>query len=307
MSKKKLNIAFFHLAFFYSGGGEKLVLQEIEALRKKGHNVDCFTPTLDKKNCFPDIINKFSIKIIFPIISKISFKHESIEILLTCIFFPFIAKKFKSYDLVIGANQPGPWFGWCIKRITGISYLIYLAQPTRIIHPRKVDLDTGVWVKKKAYLIPFVSKVFKPILNWIDKNSIKNADRILVNGEYMSQVISKVYKVRCISCPAGSKSVNNIVKDRFKGKIKVNGFKINKPYFLLTNRHFPQKKFEYAIDLIKKLVIKYPNILLVITGNETMYTKSLKRYVKELGIERNILFTGFIKEKDLTSPLKNHC
>ena len=114
MTKRYLKIAIIHLAFFYSGGGEKLILEEIKGLKKRGHNVDCFTPTLDKKLCYPDIINKYKIRVLFPFLSKILFHHESYEIALSCLLFPLVARHFRKYDVIIGANQPGPWFSWII-------------------------------------------------------------------------------------------------------------------------------------------------------------------------------------------------
>ena len=54
MGETKLRIAIFHLGFFYSGGGEKLVLEEIRGLRALGHEVTCFAPYVDRERCFPD-------------------------------------------------------------------------------------------------------------------------------------------------------------------------------------------------------------------------------------------------------------
>ena len=49
-----MKIAIFHLGFFYSGGGEKLVLEEIRGLRALGHEVECFAPYVDRESCYPD-------------------------------------------------------------------------------------------------------------------------------------------------------------------------------------------------------------------------------------------------------------
>ena len=57
MKRKKLKIAIFHLGFFFSGGGEKLVLEEAEELIKRGHDVSLFAPVIDRIDCFPDIIS----------------------------------------------------------------------------------------------------------------------------------------------------------------------------------------------------------------------------------------------------------
>ena len=58
MVKKKIKLAIFHLAFVYSGGGEKLVLEEVKRLRKIGYEVDLYACAKDTTKCFPEIINK---------------------------------------------------------------------------------------------------------------------------------------------------------------------------------------------------------------------------------------------------------
>ena len=63
--KKKLKIAIFHLGFFFSGGGEKLVLQEALGLTKRGHEVSLFAPVVSKKDCFPDLTKNVKINSLF--------------------------------------------------------------------------------------------------------------------------------------------------------------------------------------------------------------------------------------------------
>jgi len=61
-----MKIAIFHLGFFYSGGGEKLVLEEMRGLRALGHSVDIFAPFVDRTNCFPDIAEMAEVKALLP-------------------------------------------------------------------------------------------------------------------------------------------------------------------------------------------------------------------------------------------------
>ncbi len=299
MKKKGLKIAIFHLAFFYSGGGEKLVLEEMKGLRKRGYEVDCFSPVVEKSLCFPDIIDDFNIKTIFPQIPRFFERQETLDIVITCLFFPFIARRFRKYDIILGANQPGPWFGWLIKKLTGKPYVVYLAQPTRILYPRRVDIETGFWVKEKSRLFPVLVKLTKPFIRWLDRISIRGADKMLVNGGYMAKVLEKVYNKEPIICPAGAHLFKRIAGDRWQGSIEINSYTIKKPYILVTNRHFPQKRFEYVIKNLPKVLKKVPGVSLVITGNPTDYTDFLKGLVKKLSLENKVLFTGFISEKDL--------
>jgi glycosyltransferase involved in cell wall biosynthesis len=144
-------------------------------------------------------------------------------------------------------------------------------------------------------------RLVKPLGNWVDKVSIKKANLILVNGVYAKGVLEKAYKIKSISCPAGAYPLTKLLNyfGRFKGGLKVNGRVVVKPYILLTNRHFPQKRFEYAITALPAILKNNPDISLIITGGETDYTQSLKNLVKQLSLEEKVTFLGLVGDKDL--------
>lgn len=307
--KKKLKIAIFHLAFIYSGGGEKLVLEQARGLEKRGHQVSIFTPVLNKIRCFPDIIGQFNIRILVPNLPSVIPQWEVFQVLLACVLAPFLACRFKDFDVILAANQPSLWLAFWVKKLFGVPYVSYLAQPTRILHQRKIDRETGLMFARKWSFLPatYLMKVAKPLANWVDRASIKMADLVLANGEYARGVLEKTYGIKAISCPAGAYSFASppSYADRFRGMLKVAGKTISKPYILLTNRHFPQKRFEYAIFALPSLIKKTPDVSLIITGDETDYTQDLKNLVKKLSLEKKVMFLGLVKEKDLERLYSN--
>jgi len=125
---------------------------------------------------------------------------------------------------------------------------------------------------------------------------------MLTGGEYNGKLIEKTYGKKRTVCYAGCYplSPKEIAhKNRWQGRLRVNGFLIRKPFILLTNRHVPQKKFEYAISAMTAILKEIPQTSLVITGEENEYTEFLKFLTKRLGLEEKIIFLGFVKEKDL--------
>jgi glycosyltransferase involved in cell wall biosynthesis len=302
MIKRRLKIAIFHLAFIYSGGGEKLVLEEAKGLVKRGHQVTIFSPVVDRKNCFPEIIGQFKIKTL-PNLPSVIPQWEVFQVLLACALAPFLALRFKKFDIILAANQPSLWLAFWVKVFFKIPYFAYLAQPTRVLHQRKIDRETGLMFAKKWEFLPatYLMKMFKPLANWVDRTSVKGANLVLANGEHARKVLEKTYKVKVISCPAGAYPAAKIssYKGRFHGELEVERRTIFKPYILLTNRHFPQKRFEYAITALPAILKKIPNLSLIITGGETDYTQDLKNLVKQLSLEKKVIFLGLVKEKDL--------
>lgn len=139
MGKKKIKITIFHCTLIYTGGGERIVFGQLEGLKKKGYDVSCYAPILDKKKCYPDIINKYPVFTFLPQLpSFVPFRH-AILLLLTCSLAPFLAYKFKDTDLFIGENQPGTWLAFVISKILRKPYLIYTCHPNKMIYPRKLS------------------------------------------------------------------------------------------------------------------------------------------------------------------------
>jgi len=298
-----MKVAIFHLAFIYSGGGERLVLEGARGLEKRGHQVTIFTPVLNRKKCFPDLIDQFGIKTFVPNLPPIIPQWEIFQILLTCVLAPVLARRFRNFDVILAANQPSPWLALWVKRFFGVPYVTYLSQPTRFLHLRKIDRETGLaFVKKRAFSpATYLLKLAKPLANWADRASIEKSDLVLADGEYVKGLLERTYGVKTISCPAAAYPTTRRLNyaNRYKGTLKVGDRIITKPYVLLTNRHYPQKKLEYAITALPTVLKKFPGLSLVITGRETDYTQDLKSLVRQLSLEKKVVFLGFVKEKDL--------
>lgn len=306
-SKQKLKIAILHFGFFYAGGGERLVLEEVRGLRKLGHNVECFAPVVEISKCYPEIMKEVKVRALLPQLPSWFPDREAIQILASSALMPFLAFRFGRFDVILGANQPGPWMAWIINKVLGKPYIAYLAQPTRVLHPRRVDLQTGFWLKKRLRVLPYIMKIAKPFIKWADEISIKGSYRILTNGDYISRAIKKSYLITNTVCAAGANPAkkSELKVDKWDGKIIIKNFLINKPFILITNRHFPQKRFEYAISAMPMILSAVPQASLIITGEETDYTKYLKGVVSQLELENKIHFVGLVSEKDLKTLYLN--
>jgi glycosyltransferase involved in cell wall biosynthesis len=110
-----------------------------------------------------------------------------------------------------------------------------------------------------------------------------------------------------VDCAGGACAVSKkaVLKDRFKGQVRVNGHTPQKPYLLFTSRHEPWKRFDLAIEVMAKVLEKYPDIRLVIPGAETTITPKLKDLAEKLDIADRVIFTGPITQKNLWTLYKN--
>jgi glycosyltransferase involved in cell wall biosynthesis/uncharacterized membrane protein YbhN (UPF0104 family) len=296
-------IAVFHCGFTYSGGGERLVIEEVLGLRRRGYQVECFAPTVDASRCYPDLIGEVRVKTFLPQLPRWLPFREAVQMAATSLLMPLYAWRFRGVDVIIGCNQPSAWIAWWAARLMDVPYLLYLNQPNRLVYPRSIDRQTG-WVSNADYrLLAGIVLRATRFVAWADRRSIQEADQLLVNGGYIGDIIRRTYRREAIDCPAGCHVASSgfplPVEARFSGGLTVNGYPIRRPYVLLTNRHYPQKRFDLAIRAMAEVRKRHPRAQLVIPGPPTSHTATLKALVQSLGLEDAVLFLGPISEEEL--------
>jgi len=303
---RKPKIAIFHCGFIYTGGGERIVLEEILGLRKRGYEVDCYVPTYDSTLSYPDIIEDFGIKTFLPQLPKSVPLRFATQMVASCILAPILAFRFNKYDIFLGANQPGAYMAWVISKILGKPYFVYLSQPNRVLYPR--DHEDWQNVRDYYFLDKVINKIFRKPVEILDKRSITGSKELFINGKFVAKEINLIYKPKSwMDCPGGAhpSSVRVLNLDRFNGKVRIDGYLIDKPYILFTSRHEPWKKFDWAIEVTKKVVKKVPQVKLVIPGAANALTPKLKKFAKEQGIAEKVIFTGKINQSSLWKLYQN--
>jgi len=304
MTDRKLKIAVFHCGFAYSGGGERLVLEEVLGLRRLGHDVVCYAPTLDKDLCYPDIIETVGVKTFLPQLPQWFPLRDAIAMVLSSLLAPILALRFRDIDAFVGANQPGAWIAYCMAKVLGKPYVVYINQPNRLIYPRGIDQETGWLTKRDYFVLNLIIQRIKPLIGLADRRSFTQAHTMLANGGYIAGIIESVYGRPTEHCPAGCHpQPRSLLRlnpaDAHKGAFVMEGIIIRRPYVLITNRHEPQKKFEYVIDAMAQVVKTVPGVSLVVPGPHTAHTQKLIERAKNLGIEDTLFFLGQIPEHQL--------
>ena len=296
-------IAVFHCGFTYSGGGERIVIEEVMGLRRRGYEVECYAPTVDQSRCYPDVIGDVRVRTFLPQLPRWFPFREAAQMAATSLLMPLYAWRFRGVDAIVGCNQPSAWIAWWAARLMDVPYVVYLNQPNRLVYPRSIDRETG-WVTNADYrvLAAIVLRATR-FVAWADRRSVQEADQLLVNGDYIGDIIRRTYRREAVDCPAGCHVAASgfplPVDSRFSGGLTINGYPIRRPYVLLTNRHYPQKRFDLAIRAIAEVRKVHPRVQLVIPGPFTPHTESLKALVAELGVADAVLFLGPIAEDEL--------
>ena len=296
-------IAVFHCGFTYSGGGERIVIEEVLGLRRRGYAVECYAPTVDATRCYPDLIGDVRVKTFLPQLPRWVPYREAIQMAATSVLMPLYAWRFRGVDAIVGCNQPSAWIAWWAARLMDVPYVVYLNQPNRLVYPRSIDRQTG-WVSNADYrLLAAIVLRATRFVAWADRRSVVEANELLVNGDYIGDIIRRTYRRDAVDCPAGCHVPRGgfplPVEARFSGGLTINGYPIRRPYVLLTNRHYPQKRFDLAIQAMAAVRERHPRAQLIVPGPATSHTASLKQLVGELGLDDSVLFLGTITEEEL--------
>ena len=296
-------IAVFHCGFTYSGGGERIVIEEVLGLRRRGYDVECYAPTVDQSRCFPDLIGDVRVRTFLPQLPRWFPFREAAQMAATSLLMPVYAWRFRGVDAIVGCNQPSAWIAWWAARLMDVPYVVYLNQPNRLVYPRNIDRETG-WVANADYrLLAAIVLRATRFVAWADRRSVQEADQLLVNGGHIGDIIRRTYRRDAVDCPAGCHVASSgfplPIDARFSGGLTINGFPIRRPYVLLTNRHYPQKRFDLAIRAMAEVRKRHPRAQLVIPGPPTSHTETLRALVADLGLGEAVLFLGPIAEDEL--------
>jgi glycosyltransferase involved in cell wall biosynthesis len=297
-------IAVFHCGFTYSGGGERIVIEEVLGLRRRGFKVECYAPTVDASRCYPDLIGEVRVRTFLPQLPRWFPYREAIQMAAASLLMPLYAWRLRGVDAIVACNQPSAWIAWWAARLIDVPYVVYLNQPNRLVYPRSIDRETG-WVANADYrLLAGIVMRATTFVAWADRRSVQEADQLLVNGGYIGDIIRGIYKRDAVDCPAGCHVAASGFplsrESRFAGGLTINGYPIRRPYVLLTNRHYPQKRFDLAIRAIEEVRARHPKVQLVIPGPATSHTATLHDLTAQLKLTDAVLFLGAITEDELT-------
>lgn len=161
--------------------------------------------------------------------------------------------------------------------------------------PRFSPVKTIVTVHDLAYYYypdEFLKKDLFQLKNWT-KYSIKKAQKIIAVSKTTKKDILKFYG-----------------EPESKIEVIYNGFRHEKnhisnlkapatDYFLYVGTIQPRKNISTLIQAFSLLLHEYPDYKLFLVGRKGWLYDSIFEKVKKLGIEKNIVFTGYVDDKTL--------
>jgi glycosyltransferase involved in cell wall biosynthesis len=292
-----LRLAIFHMGFFYSGGGERTAINQAIELEKRGHRVTCFAPVVRPEDSFPELIKRIDVKgYIAPVPISFPFR-DAASLLASSVLAPVFHRKFAAFDAFICHGQPSTWIGYCLSRILKKPYVCYMHQPTRFLYPRPIDLEVGWGVNPSLRAMNFLTaKIGRPAAKRIDMTSVAGAQALLANSVWTAKSIEEFYGRRPTVCYPG---VDNQFLKKSRTIPRGPKGKMREPFILSANRHYPQKRLEWLIQIFDIVHSGLKEAKLILTGSPTRYTGQLIKLTSELGLGQSVVFTGEVDEDEL--------
>ena len=133
-----------------------------------------------------------------------------------------------------------------------------------------------------------------PAVYKIEKSGFKNADLIIAVSNYTKQKIIKHYGIE----EEKIKVVHNGINQTLKEKYNPHPLGEKNKIVLFLGRITIQKGPDYFVEMAKKVLNKIKNVRFVIAGSGDMMNEIITKAIN-LGIEKNVIFTGFLKGGDI--------
>jgi glycosyltransferase involved in cell wall biosynthesis len=275
------------MGFLYSGGGERVVIEQAKGLRERGHSVKVYSPVIRWNKCFPKELTEVQPSRIVPPLQfsmrdnviTIPFPFREASAMLASVIFPFKFREIADCDVLLCHSQPSMAIGYRIAKLLGIPYVGYLHQFTSFLHER--PSFAGDWSGTDFAVLSFFLSKFRTAIRPVDRLVHAEAARLLFNSEWTRKRFVEEYGLSGHVCyPAIRTTAMKTDETRHDELIT-------------ACRHYAWKRIDIAIDVLAQLPA---NVTLEISSERTPLTSSLERQASALGVFDRVKFTGFIED-----------
>lgn len=261
-----------------SGGGVIVVTNIVNTLAEMGHEVTVITPDLKwegetyepKLNSNIKLIrtvtpSKNNIKIAARRCYK-NLKNEGIQEGLK-----------KKYDFVFSIFHP---FHFAPKAAVECAKELHI--------PSIVKIDDAVYAKALG-----LKSIQRKIEKRYNSKTLQRASKVLVSNEYTKNLVKDYYNVKLENL---SIVPNGVDLKRFVIKPKT------KKQIIFSGVMYHHRGLDVLIDASSKIVHKHPDVKIILLGNGPEL-ENLKKMVKNMKLESNIEFHGWINHDDIPAIL----
>ena len=277
-----------HTPLIGRGGGERQFLKLSIELQKLGHEVEVFVNAVDKKACYPDMLDKVKANVIphplvrfKPLYTKVAKKRlPYYDATLPRMF--NIARNIPSgFEIVNNHNFPTEWAAFFAKKRLRIP-AVWMCNEPPFWFWQKED------IKKR-------SRINWPLCEFFDRISAKNMDAIAVLSRIAQKLVKKVYDIPSIVVRSGV-DVEMLRSARGEEMRKTHG--LEKDFLLLHVGNISSRgRQNDSIKALHYLSKTHDNVKLVIDGSGSR--DALIQLSEKLKVRKKVLFLHSDSDEEL--------
>ena len=297
-----MKIALVHTSLWGRGGAERQVLNLAIELQKLGNEVEIFTPEVNEKTCYPELLKQVTINVV-PHNRFVPFNRGNSSIssfdelasnsqnqLQRIIVHQFYTSGIpamlslgriipKGFDIINNHNPPTEWAAFSAKRRLKVPVVWMCNEPPSWFVSKKTGLR---------------KKISWPLFEVWDKISVDYIDKIVVLSHVAEGMVRNAYNKPSAVVRTG------VDFEKFKnasgGEIrKKYGFE--KSFVLLHVANLAPKRQADSIKALSYLSKNHSNVKLILDGAGPQ--EDLKKLAEKLGVKDKVLFLRSKCDRDL--------
>lgn len=162
-------------------------------------------------------------------------------------------------------------------------------------------------MKRATTLNPFAFKIKQLGYSMVFKNALVKSCKILVPSNYVRKLLETEWGASSdkivVTAEAVDEQLITMSQAVFESKSQtiLNKFNIIKPFLFYVGNAHPHKNIEGLIAAFFNLKKEFPNLKLVLSGNDHFFWKRIKKEYSS----PDIIYTGFISDEELVALYKH--
>ena len=288
-----MKIAMVHTSLWGRGGAERQLLNLAIELQKLGNEVEIFTPQVNKKTCYPELLKQVKVNVL-SYNRFVPFKNDSntyfdeatggrsiqnqVQRIAVHQFYtsglPAMVNLGRmipaGFDIINNHNPPSEWAAFIAKNRLKIPVVWMCNEP-----PTWFSSDRKSVRKKISW----------PLFEIWDKTSVEYIDKIIVLSHVAGTMVRNAYNKPSMVVRTGidSEKLQNVSGEEVRRKLG-----LENDFVLLHVANFDPKRQSDSIKALSYLSKNNNNIKLILDGAGPR--EELQKLCRNLGVENKVFF-----------------
>jgi glycosyltransferase involved in cell wall biosynthesis len=288
-----MKIAMVHTSLWGRGGAERQLLNLAIELQKLGNEVEIFTPQVNEKTCYPELLKQIKVNVLSHN-RFVQFKNDSntyfdeaaggrsirnqVQRIAVHQFYtsglPAMVNLGRmipeGFDIINNHNPPSEWAAFIAKNRLKIPVVWMCNEP-----PTWFSSDRKSVRKKISW----------PLFEIWDKTSVEYIDKIIVLSHVAGTMVRNAYNKPSMVVRTGidSEKLQNVSGEEVRRKLG-----LEKDFVLLHVANFDPRRQSDSIKALSYLSKNNRNIKLILDGAGPR--EELQKLCRNLGVENKVFF-----------------